>query len=174
MLSDPLFPVLLALRYLHIFGAIALFGGSIFAWFAVVPSLATLKDEERKNLHQMIRDRWKWVVHMAVFALLLSGIANLGLAARYTYDGPVSYNMLAGIKFLLALPIFFIAEMLVGRSALSQKFREKVGFWLSVNLALATVLVLMGGFMRFIPREPKPPKTATINLVQPAELRSLS
>ncbi len=158
MPSDPLFPVLLVLRYLHIFGAIALFGGSLFAWFAVVPSLATLKNEEKKGLHEEIRNRWKWVAHAAILAILVSGIVNLVLASRYNFPdegGKMIYNMLAGLKLLISLPVFFIAAMLTGRSALSQKFREKVGFWLTVNLVLATIMVLMGGMLRFVVKTPK-------------------
>jgi hypothetical protein len=90
--------------------------------------------------------------------LLVSGIANLALAARYSY-GPVlgldSYNMIVGVKFLLALPIFLFASFLAGRSATAQKFQANAGMWMNVNLVLALVMVLIGRALKFVKREPK-------------------
>jgi len=42
VMSDPLFPVLLILRYMHILGAIALMGGTIFMRFALRPVVVRL------------------------------------------------------------------------------------------------------------------------------------
>ncbi len=155
MLNDPLFPVLLALRYAHILGAIALMGSALFMRLALAPSVAEINDETRKQLHEKVRSRWAKFVHLSIMALLISGVANLGLASRYEFGEGPNYSMLAGIKFLLALPIFFIASMLAGRSASAAKFQAKQTMWLNVNLFLAIVMVLMGGFLRAIPRQLK-------------------
>jgi uncharacterized membrane protein len=166
-MNDTLFPLLLALRYMHILGAIALMGGAIFMRFALVPSAEELTDETRQQLHQRVRARWSRLVMISSGLLLVSGLLNLGLAARYEFTGPVSYNMLGGIKFLLALPIFFFASLLAGRSATAQKFQANAKLWMNVNLALALVMVLLGGFMRFTPRElklDKPVEAAAVNL----------
>ena len=168
-MGDPLFPLLLVLRYMHIFGAIALMGGAIFMRFALVPSAGELADETRRQLHERVRSRWSKVVMLSAALLLLSGIANLGLAARYEFDGPVSYNMLGGIKFLLALPVFYFASVLAGRSATAQKFQANAKFWLNLNLALAVAVVLLGGVMRFIPRELKSAQADEAAQLAPAE-----
>ncbi len=166
-MSDPLFGLQLGLRYLHIFGAIILFGGSIFALFGVSPALAVFDSTTRGKLHEEIRLRWRWFAHASVTALLVSGIANLGLAPRYAFEGP--WSMLGGIKMLLALPVFFIAMLLTGSSAASRKFREKSHFWLTVNVVLGTIIVLIGGFMRYIPRELKVKAAAPPTVNQPVE-----
>ena len=169
-MDDPLFALLLILRYMHILGAIALMGGAIFMRFALVPSVGELQDEMRRGLHERVRSRWSKVVMISAAFLLISGIANLGLAARYQFDGMVSYNMLGGIKFILALPIFYFASVLAGRSATAQKFQANAKFWLNVNLALALLMVLIGGVMRFTPRHLKSERTTETTSVEQREV----
>lgn len=151
-MDDSLFPLLLILRYMHILGAIALMGGAIFMRFALVPSAGELADETRRDLHERVRSRWAKVVMISAALLLISGVANLGLAARFEFKSDVSYSMLGGIKFLLALPVFYFASVLSGKSATAKKFQANAKFWLTLNLVLALLLVLLGGYMRFIPR----------------------
>jgi hypothetical protein len=155
--DDPLFPVQLGLRYLHIFGAIALMGGTIFMRLALLPTLKSLEGNAREPVHEGVRARWKMVVRIAAVLLLVSGIANLGLAARYDYHVPhgLSYSMLGGIKLILALPIFLLAELLLGKSSLAQKVQANAVTVLNINLALAVILVLIGGWLKFSDRELK-------------------
>jgi uncharacterized membrane protein len=159
MLNDPLFPLLLALRYMHILGAIALMGGAVFMRFSLLPSVPALDPATRAQLHEQVRSRWSKVVMAAAALLLISGIANLALAGRYDFEPILGkdklYHMLVGVKFLLALPIFFIASVLAGRSALAARFQANARFWLNLNLTLALVMVLMGGFLKFVQRQPK-------------------
>jgi uncharacterized membrane protein len=157
---------------MHILGAIALMGGTIFMRFALVPSSGEIDDETRRQLQERVRSRWSKVVMISAALLLISGIANLGLAARYNFNGFVNYNMLAGIKFILALPIFYFASVLSGRSATAQKFQANANFWLNLNLVLALLMVLIGGLLRFTPRTLKdraadqtpPAVSATVDL----------
>ena len=167
MTDDPLFPLLLALRYMHILGAIMLMGGTIFVRFALAPVVAGMDAKTRTELHQQVRSRWSKFVMLSAGLLLVSGIANLVLAARYTYD-PVfglSYHMVVGIKFLLALPIFVFASFLAGRSATAQKFQANAVTWMNVNLALALVMVLIGGALKFVGRRPKADATTSAAVV---------
>jgi len=164
-MNDSLFPLLLILRYMHILGAIALMGGALFARFVVAPTLAEAADGA--ELHDRLRVRWSKVVMLASGLLLVSGLVNLGLAARYTFD-PVlglSYHMVVGIKFLLALPILFIAALLAGRTALARRLQAQGRFWMNVNLALALIMVLIGGVLKFTGRQLKtaaaPPAAAS-------------
>jgi hypothetical protein len=150
-MDDSLFFVNLGLRYLHILGAIALMGGTIFMRMALWPTLRSLDGEVRTPVHDGVRTRWAMVVGIASGMLLISGIANLGLAARYdiTVQGGGSYSMLAGIKLLLAMPIFFIAALLMGKTTLAKKVQANAGLFLNINLILALILVLIGGWLRF-------------------------
>ena len=159
-MSDPLLPLLLTLRYMHILGAIALMGGTIFMRFALLPTVTQLDPTTKATIHQEVRSRWSKFVMLAAALLLISGIANLGLAARYQYE-PVfgmSYHMVVGIKFILALPIFFVASVLAGRSEMAKKFQASAKTWMNFNLTLALVMVLIGGALKFVKREPKPEK----------------
>ena len=156
MMTDPLDLTMLALRYLHILGAIALMGGTIFARFAVLPSIKTLTPHDQEELHAQIRRRWSKFVMAATLMLLVSGVANLGIyGAKFQFPTFPAYSMVAGIKLLLSLPIFFIAAMLTGRTNLARKIQANAKTWLTVNLVLALIMVLIGGGLRFAQREPK-------------------
>ena len=134
--------------------------------FALAPTVLTLEGSTRTDFHDRIRARWSMFVRLAATLLLVSGLANMMLFTKSRYElDPipllgVSYGMFVGIKFVLALPIFFIAEMLVGRSATAKKMQEKAIFWMNLNLTLALVMVLMGGLMKFVQREYKPAPAA--------------
>jgi uncharacterized membrane protein len=157
MLDDKFFPLLLILRYMHILGAIMLMGGTIFMRFALAPTVATLDGGAKADLHEKVRSRWSKFVMLAAALLLISGLGNMGLASQYEFQ-PIfglSYNMVVGIKFLLAIPIFLFASFLAGRSATAKKFQDKAVFWMNVNLALALVMVLIGGLLKFVGRQPK-------------------
>src|SRR5436190_4803953 len=168
-MSDSLFPVLLILRYMHILGAIALMGGTIFMRFALVPTVPELDEKSRAALHEGVRSRWAKFVMLSAALLLISGIANLGIAgARYNFAPPVGnmmYNILAGSKLILALPIFLFASLLTGRTEAAKKFQANRAMWLNVNLALAVLMVLIGGFLRFVGRDLKSDKKEATSLV---------
>jgi len=160
-MTDRLLPLLLLLRYMHILGAITLMGGAIFMRFALRPVVVHLQPEVKTTIHDEVRRRWSRFVMLATLLLLVSGIANLGLAARYDFE-PVlgtkaGYSILGGIKLLLALPIFFIAAILTGRTETARRFQAKAEWWINVNLTLALTMVLIGGVLKFIRREPKQP-----------------
>lgn len=160
MTNDPLWPLLLLLRYMHIFGAITLMGATIFLRFALLPAVSKLDPKVKSDLHEDVRTRWSKFVMAATALLLISGITNLALASRYNYpDLPKDsiYHMIVGVKFLLALPIFFIAAILAGRTALAKKFQANAKMWMNVNLALAVLMVLIGGGLRYVPRSLKKP-----------------
>src|SRR6478672_7391844 len=107
MTTDPLFPLLLILRYMHILGAIALMGCTIFMRFALRPVVVQLPAETKANLHEEVRRRWARFVMLATALILASGLLNLIMTGRFVFDPvlgmPKGYQMLVGIKFLLAL-----------------------------------------------------------------------
>lgn len=158
-MNDPLFPLLLLLRYMHILGAIVLMGGSLLLRMGLRPAVRELDAETRQRLHEKVRPRWAHLVMLASALLLVSGLTNLALAGRYDYP-PLfgmkqGYHLIVGIKFLLALPIFLIASLLAGRSPLAQRLQARPEPWMNLTLTLALIMVLMGGWLRFVPRELK-------------------
>jgi uncharacterized membrane protein len=151
---EPMEIIALVLRWLHILSAIALMGGSIFMRFALHPALAALGEEQQKALKAAVRSQWaKWVMASSGF-LLLSGIVNVVL---YTQSGeiePMPYHAILTVKMLLALAIMFIASTLVGRSANAEKFRANSVKWLNINLAMAVIVVCLGGYLRTLHQTP--------------------
>lgn len=159
------------LRWMHIFAAIALFGGTIFQRIALHPTVGELDAEQRGIIAAGVRRRWSKVVMIAILFLLVSGLTNYMLtvgafkklaAVDPAYKLPAFYHALWGIKVLLALVVFFIASVLAGRSEGTKRFRENAGKWLTVNLILATIIVCISGVLRSTHTGPnvKPPASA--------------
>jgi hypothetical protein len=143
----------LIFRWLHILPAVILLGGVFFMRLALTPAVASYGEEDRRRLNDAVRGRWaKWVM-ISAGLLLLSGIVNTVLIIRGDSAPPPGlYHGLLTLKILLALAIIYIASLLAGRSEAAERFRQKAPFWLTVNLVLATVLILIGGAMRLTPR----------------------
>jgi uncharacterized membrane protein len=138
----------LLLRWMHILAAIAAGGGTIFARLAALPAIEeTLGPDQRQSLHAAIRTRWSKVVSASIALLLISGLVNFMNTVRL-YDLPKLYHPLFGIKFLLALAVFFIASALAGRSAMAERFRRDARKWLSINAVLIVLIVLISGVLR--------------------------
>lgn len=145
----------LIIRWAHILPAIILVGGTLYMVFALHPAMQSTEFAEKAELKAAIRARWAKVVMICAGIVVLSGIASLVLQAT-TYDFPQKYyHPVAGMKFLLALVILYIASLLSGRSKNAEKFREKEAFWLKLNACLAVILVLMAGTLRVADRDPK-------------------
>lgn len=162
--------VTLVLRWAHILAAVVALGGLAFARFGVVPALAELDAPTRDRIHDAIRRRWlPWVIG-AITLLLVSGLANFVLfngrvKANPTFWGATwmqdaHYHILFGVKFLIAMVVFYFASALVGRGTGTQWVRNDRAKWLSVTLALGVVVVLMSGWMRQLHTGPNSPPAA--------------
>lgn len=139
-------------RWLHILSAITAVGGTIFMRMALMPSVAVLSDQQHQVLREQVRSRWvKWVM-AAILFLIVSGLYNF-FAKLHMIDETYKrlYHGLFGVKVLLALVIFFLASALTGRSPAFAAIRQNAKLWLSVNMALAIVVVCISGVLRFIP-----------------------
>jgi uncharacterized membrane protein len=148
--------VALILRWLHILAACAAVGGTLFMRMALLPAaVTTLSDDQHRALREGVRSRWAPVVMAAIAFLLISGLYNL-IAYSLKLDLPASYHMLFGVKFILAMIVFFLASALVGRSSAMDRFRQNAKLWQSVNLALLIVIVLISGVLRSIAKDAKP------------------
>ena len=161
----PIDPVVYTLRLMHILAAITAVGGMIFIRFALLPAMETLAPDQRRTLHEAVRVRWARVIQISILFLLVSGLINFIMfvgdakefseAWREAYNG--TYQMLFGIKFLLALAVFALASILTGRSPGTQKLRDNMRFWLNINLAMALAIVLISGVMRLTHLAPTDP-----------------
>jgi len=151
-------PVALLLRWAHVLAAIAALGGLFFTRFAFLPAVEELGRETADRLHDGIRRRWlPWVIG-AITLLLASGLANYLILIRRVKDAPelwggdwlrqTGYHSLFGVKFLLALAVFYLASGLVGRGAGTQWIRNARRQWLTVTVGLGVAVVLISGWMR--------------------------
>jgi uncharacterized membrane protein len=147
-------------RWIHILAAIVAIGGMAFCRLALMPALQTLDSEQRKQVHEAIRARWSKVVAGSIGLLLISGIYNIfwGTIKADFYDKEQlpGYMHIFALKFVLAMVIFFIASALSGRGKATEKIRQNGGFWLTVNLVLALILVCLSGVLRMSHIWPNP------------------
>lgn len=149
--------VLLLLRWAHILGAVLTVGGLFFVRFAFLPAVAEVDEASREKLHEAARRRWlPWVIG-GITLLLVSGLTNFLLfnntvKSQGWADGQwmrqTSYHAIFGVKFLLALGVFYLASGLVGRGKGTAWIRQARARWLSVTLGLAIAIVMLSGWMR--------------------------
>jgi hypothetical protein len=84
----------------------------------------------------------------------VSGLYNFLLTVSQ-YQVPSWYHMVFGVKFLLALAIFAIASLLIGKSPAAQAVRARAPLWLNVNIVLAVAVVCLSGVLRTAEKTPK-------------------
>jgi hypothetical protein len=138
--------------------------------FAIITSIGVLNDDQRKLLHENVRPRWAKLVMAAIAFLLISGLINylmflkgtkVAVPAWEDWRGTYSklYNAVFGIKFLIAMVIFFIASALAGRGEATKAIRANAKWWLTLNLALALTVVALSGILRYTHTGPTLPGT---------------
>ncbi|MCH1496610.1 MAG: hypothetical protein L7U72_15435 [Rubripirellula sp.] len=134
-------------RIVHVGTAITLVGGSLFMAIALVPSLEVLQSEQRSAFVTSVRNLWKRYVHAGIALFLLSGFYNY-FRAIPKHEGDGLYHALLGTKMLLAFVIFFLASVMVGRSARFEAWRQDPSKVLRVMIILAALIVAVSGFLK--------------------------
>jgi len=153
----------LIMRWLHILPAIVAVGGIAFIWLVLSSAIRhTLEEEQANQLRERIKGRWKRIVHVSILLFLISGIYNYFRALWGDPAPPALYHMLFGIKFLLALGVFFLASALNSSREWAAQFRKQTWVWTGVTLVLAVVVVLVSGYMRLIPTVVELPANASV------------
>jgi uncharacterized membrane protein len=153
--------LLLTSRLLHILGAIILVGGVFYLRNVIASRAAAADNAGADPWFAGGRGTWAKWVGITTLVLLATGLFNFVMNVK-TYEIATSYHMLVGIKILVALVVFFLAAVLAGRSALAERFRGNMKFWLSACLVAGIVTVLIGSVMRTYPRELKPTPGPTL------------
>ena len=161
--------LLLVLRWSHILGAVLLVGGLAFLRFAFVPALEETDEETRNRLHESVRRRWLPFVIIGITLLLVSGLANFLLFnstvkeqgwANGQWMRQTSYHAIFGVKFLLALVVFYLSSGLVGRSGGTAWLRRDRARWLGVTLGFAVAIIMLSGWLRNLHTGPAASATA--------------
>ncbi|MFQ5461845.1 MAG: hypothetical protein ACE5E5_04370 [Phycisphaerae bacterium] len=146
--------ILMFSRWLHILAAMAAIGGSTFMLLALVPSVReTVDGESRTRLHDAVRRRWARVAHSAIAILLVTGGVNFMLVGVGPQVPPMPYHAVFGVKFLLAMLVFFISSALLGRSPGLAKMRAAPRKWLAILVGGGVVIVLLSGYLSVVRRQ---------------------
>lgn len=158
----------LIFRWLHIGPAIVLVGGTAFMLFVLLPAAKEISDEEHLKLRAAVLKRWKRFVHVGIGLFLISGFYNYIVILAPLHRGDGLYHALMGVKMLMAMGVFALAEIMVGRSKLADKLRQNSSKFLAINLTLAVAILLLSGFLktRGVPVKNIPPEPA--GTVQPS------
>lgn len=155
---DGYYFLLLASRVLHVLGSIILLGGIFYLLAIVAPRVVVAADGGRPDADAWFagnRAAWAKWVGIATAVLLVTGLFNFITIAKAN-EIHTSYHMLGGLKILVALAIAFFAAVLAGKTALAERFRQNMKYWLAVTMLVGLVIVIIGSVMRSYPRTPKP------------------
>ncbi len=144
-------PIEVAMRWLHIMGAIVAAGGTIFALAALSPALRGLADDVRADIHERVRRRFAMLLGMSILALLVSGFYNYITVEMPQHKGQGQYHALMGGKILLALAVFFVGSALTGRAKAFEKLRQRRTAWLGLNALLVAIIVAFGAVLGKMP-----------------------
>jgi uncharacterized membrane protein len=134
-------------RWTHIGTAVVIVGGSVFLRFVVLPVANKLPEDQHLALRSAIISRWKMFIHVGILLFLVSGFYNY-FQAMPKHKGQPIYHALIGTKILLALVVFALSSILVGRSGLAEKLRTRSAFWLTVVIVIATVIIGISGYVK--------------------------
>jgi len=140
-------------RWLHLFFVAVAVGGVTMTRFALAPAAQEFPGSAVAEYRDAVRRRWmKWVM-AAVGILLISGVFNFVVvhsSFKSIGDGemPGWYHAVFGIKFLLAMAVFYLSSLLVGKSEAAQRAREKEMQWLTVNFVLMVAIICLAGVLR--------------------------
>ncbi len=151
--------VQLCLRWMHIFGSTILVGGILYQCFAVPGAAAAADRDGRSGFGgSEVRGvaKWRLLVMISITMLLISGFANSFLILSRSRFAPAfpatAYHELLGIKFLLAMCVFYLSSRLAGRRPV-----KSPGKSLILNALLASLVVLLAGMMKLADRQANSP-----------------
>jgi len=144
----------LALRWLHIVGAVLAVGGAVFVRFVLLPAAGGLPDDARRTLRDAVRRRYGRLFLIALTILLVTGFANYALYAIPRHHGQGAYHMVIAAKILLAFGVFFIGSALTGRAPAFEGIRRRSSRWLLLNILLGLAIIALAGVARLMPVAP--------------------
>jgi len=148
----------LLMRWIHIFSAIILIGGTVFIFAVLRPVLAKASTpEEGAKLRDSLMKRWKLFSHFGILLLFATGIYNLMAVIGHKTDGETTvdsfYILLFCAKFALALAVFALVFIATSTMKWSESLRDKKGLWWLL-LAASIAVVFMANIMKFVSHAP--------------------
>lgn len=144
---DGAYWIALLSRVLHILSAIVLVGGIAYLQ-KVVAATVTADGDPEQQLYAGRRRAWAKWVGISTALLVVTGVYNLILIIRANSQLPGAYHALFGVKFLLAIVVFFLAALLAGKSAGAGRARQHAKKWLTICLAAGLAVAALGSVLR--------------------------
>ncbi len=142
-------PILaVANHWAHLMAAITLLGSTIFLRLAVHPATKNLEGEAKEGFERGLRRKAAMLIHASFMLLIITGFINF--VRRFNEGVPISYNLVFGVKFLLAMVILGIALMLTIPSEALEKVQSRRPHWLAINIVLGLIVVLLSAWLRLM------------------------
>jgi uncharacterized membrane protein len=142
---------LIVSRWFHLGAVIVAIGGTVFVRLILYSAARHhLPDRERETLMSAVAARWSLLLHICVGLILVTGIFN-GIVMVGRHQSQPVYHSLFGIKVLLALVLFFFATAIAGRSNAFAGLKANRAKWMTVNIILAGIIVLISNVLKFLP-----------------------
>jgi hypothetical protein len=142
---DAAFTLRVLSRVFHIMFAIIIGGGLFYLRAVLAPAGADACYAGRRAV-------WARWVGVATLILIVTGMFNYITFIRDAKAAgaplPSTYHMMFGVKFLLALFVFFVAAILAGKTALADKFRANMGQWLNFAWLAVMGIIVLGALLR--------------------------
>jgi hypothetical protein len=135
----------LMMRWIHIFSVVTAVGAVVFMRLVLIPSLATLPEEARSLLQKSLAVRLRILIHSAIGGILVSGLYNTHLLWKTSIS---PYVYVYALKVGLALIIFWVGISLTSSSPKQATFQANRKKWLTVNLALASLVIALSAYLR--------------------------
>ncbi len=168
MIMDEINSLVLILRWLHWAAAIVAVGGAAFMRFALIPAAKQALDPAaHERLREAVRARWAPFVHGSIAVLLITGLLNFYFLVLEPGVKPMPYHAIFGVKFLLAIFVFFIAEALIGKGAGLAAIKQARAGWLIALLAAAAIIVFLSGVLNQV-RMRSPGQSSTARTSAPS------
>ncbi|HUS06791.1 MAG TPA: hypothetical protein VMZ52_10865 [Bryobacteraceae bacterium] len=131
-----------SMRWVHVFSAITLLGGMVYARFAAAPAARSLSVDQRSELADRAAVAFRpWVI-VSILALLLSGSYTLVMKSNIAPHYPLWF----GLKLLLALHVIAVSYLLTRTSIVETK-RNRMMLGTVVSGGL---VVLLSAHLRYI------------------------
>ncbi|MFO0946401.1 MAG: hypothetical protein U1D30_10700 [Planctomycetota bacterium] len=151
-------------RWFHLGSVIVLVGGAVFMRYVLMPSAQKLSDDAHDTMRANVLNIWKKFVHPLVGLIVITGIINVIAKMKETV---VLYHILFTLKLILALYVLFVASALVGRSKGLEPVRKNGAKFLTINIVIAAIIVMISGVLKSLPlKEPKVDTATQVEKVQ--------
>ena len=151
-----LLPVLM--QWLHVGSVVLMIGGFFFLRVVLLPSAKVLPDPQKTEMIEAALRRFRVVVWISLFTILVSGVYNfiafLISTGNQTVTDPNSapdysiYIVVLGVKFLIVTLIYILGIALTFPYPVYAPIQKHPAPWLNMTLALGIIVIFLSTFLR--------------------------